>query len=527
MVIEGDEITAETLDSGVGAQTAGGYKTTDDAQKGFAGQSVLGLKDRTMNDLPAMLTKAGWTPETGITQDVKTGVFNNTFSAFATMQEDGSLKWRENIEDGARKEILSAWKTFESGMNAGSGVDPFAELKKDTGSSTSNAKSSYIPSAQIEENITVINKRIEDIVKTKSYSATQLNNMEISRDELVNQLSITKTIETDVGNADVNVDTTRDYLENGRDVKLTTAGSGIEVNHHIKAEDYKRYLESTTGDLSDSMLDMDIDGNNQAKFNADLVEMKRLEGLNSGKQSAFTKKYNKLFAQDTLTNINGRKSLKQAIAYHNYKAQTNENWKNNAQLRKKLEGLLTRTINDKPLTDAQIKSWSETAITSDKNTKQNASNNKTMVKSVDDAISDVSDGAGLWTTALDANVPDTANAAIAKDVVRNSKGRKVEDYVKDDLEWIDYGNNFFGTDTRLPNIKGVDGEVTKRAIDQVREEWNKTNATNFDKEDISFDIRFDEGSNNFIIDVYDKEDGTNQLGSINASNVEILANKKG
>ena len=524
-VSQGEEIQKETLNGYVDTQTAGGYRTTDDAQLSFARESTLGFKDKTMNDMQSLLTASGWTPETGITKEIKNSIFNKTYSAFGKKNEDGSITWHDGIEDKARKEILASWKTFESAVSTSDSVDPFAELKKDTGSVVSNTKSSYISSVKIEENISTIEKQMTDISTKKPYTATQLNNMDMALDELKNQLTLTKTIETDVGNAKANVDVTRGYLDNGRDIKITKAGSGIEVTEHIKAEDYKRYLISQTNDLSESLFETDIDEKNSGQFNAQMVEVKRLEELNNGNKSAFTKTYEKLFAQDTLTNIDGRQSLKQAIAFHNFKAQTNKNWEDNAQLRKQLEGLLTKTINGKPLTDAQIKSWSETIITADKNTKQNASNNKTMVDETNSAIEDVADGTDTYGRLINARVPNTVSAAVAKDVVRNGKGRKTDDYIKDDMEWIDYGNTFFGTDTRIPNIKGVDKEVTKRAIDQVREAWNKEKATNLGKEEIDFDIKFDEGSNNYKIQIF-KKDNNEYMGEITASNAEILANKK-
>ncbi|RKY55398.1 MAG: hypothetical protein DRP93_03395, partial [Candidatus Neomarinimicrobiota bacterium] len=524
LVTGGEKITKETLDSGVSAQTAGGYKTKGDAQKDFAKESTLGLEDKAMNDLPTMLTAAGWTPETGVTREVMNNVFNDTFSAFATMQEDGSIKWHDDIESGARAEILQEWKSFQSDVQPKNSVDPFTRTKKAVTSATTNAKANYIPSAQIEDNLKVANADIEKIKSSKSYTATQLDSALVAKEELDKQLTISKNIEKDVGDASIDVDKTREYLENGRVMTFTNT-DGSEYTELVTAKRYKQYLSAQTSDLSDTLLTTTVTAENKEKFTASLTEMKRLEQLNSGKKSAFTNKYDNMFAQDTLSSVTDRTSLTQALAYHNFKAQTNENWKLNKGIRVQLQDLLNKTIDGKPLTPMQLKTSVDSVLTNDKNTKLSKSANVELNKTVNDSVDDVSTGTGLWTTALNADVPPSSNIAIAKDISTNGKELDADGYVKD-MEWVDYGKTLTGTDTRIPNIKGVDKNVTTMAIDQVRLAWNDKQGTNFGKEDISLKVRFDEGSNNYVIEVFNRKNSNQKLGELNSSNVEIVANKE-
>ena len=117
MVDKGETITPETLNSGVDAQTAGGFTTVSESQKAFANEATLGFEDKTANDLPNVLAAAGYKADTGVTDDVVTRVFNNTFTAFGEMQEDGSITWWSHIESEARKEILGKWKSFKTNLS--------------------------------------------------------------------------------------------------------------------------------------------------------------------------------------------------------------------------------------------------------------------------------------------------------------------------------------------------------------------------------------------------------------------------
>jgi len=179
LVDKGHTITQEALNSRVEAQTAGGFTTVSESQKSFANEATLGFEDKTMNDLPNVLSAAGYEADTGVTNDVVTRVFNNTFTAFGEMQENGSITWWSHIESEARKEILGKWKSFKTNLSKMEENDINVGLKNYQLAKRANDKEvvngNTLP-ADIEKNNKVLAKQ-----------ASELKNLSTSEKETIYQ----------------------------------------------------------------------------------------------------------------------------------------------------------------------------------------------------------------------------------------------------------------------------------------------------------------------------------------------------
>ncbi len=246
LVYSGEQITKETLDSGVKSQTAGGYLTVGESQKIFANEATLGFEDKAMNDLPTMLETAGYDANVGITKEVTTKVFNDTFSAFATMEEDGSITWGDNIESEARSEILGEWKSFSKSIAGLKNNEINKALKNYQVAREENNKEvmngNTLP-ATIEENNKKLAKQAKDL-KNLSTSEMETIHKDIQRGD--EQLNKSKNVQIAMNGSAAQV---KGFTESGVEYVdlqgVTQTASAEYVSNQIKAQ-HKEYSDVIT-----------------------------------------------------------------------------------------------------------------------------------------------------------------------------------------------------------------------------------------------------------------------------------------
>jgi len=237
LVSSGEQITKETLDSGVKSQTAGGYLTVGESQKIFASEATLGFEDKAMNDLPTMLETAGYDANVGITKEVTTKVFNDTFSAFATMEEDGSITWGDNIESEARSEILGEWKSFSKSIaglknnEINNALKNYQVAREENNKEVMNGNT--LP-ATIEENNKKLAKQAKDL-KNLSTSEMETIHKDIQRGD--EQLNKSKNVQIAMNGSAAQV---KGFTESGVEYVdlqgVTQTASAEYVSNQIKAQ---------------------------------------------------------------------------------------------------------------------------------------------------------------------------------------------------------------------------------------------------------------------------------------------------
>jgi len=76
---------------------------------------------------------------------------------------------------------------------------------------------------------------------------------------------------------------------------------------------------------------------------------------------------------------------------------------------------------------------------------------------------------------------------------------------------------------------GVEPTTFKKAIDATIKGYNKKHNTNFGsgatESSVIFKTVYDKGTNNFITEIYNRDDINEFIGSLNVNNIDITATK--
>jgi hypothetical protein len=193
--------------------------------------------------------------------------------------------------------------------------------------------------------------------------------------------------------------------------------------------------------------------------------------------------------------------------------------------------LLVKTnIEGEPLNDMQIATEANNILTIDKNTEQAKINSAALDQLVTTELENVASGEGAFTRVFDAELAQGSTQAVKNYIITNGKELNAKSVVQD-MQYLDYGTIspawFFGgsLDQRVLIPIGVEDRIFERAIDNTIAAHNKKFHTDYAAGDVAFRSVYDKGTNNFVTEIYNKNDVRELIGVIDAGNVHIVSTK--
>jgi len=451
----------------------------------------------------------------------------------AKIDDEGNVTKVGDTSDEAVQSIINNWKALKNRDAERSSEYNlrFHQLMTDGNETKSNTAAVYVPSTDIEANIRSLSGGFRDVNLYQPLKKSEAGQATILIQQLQNQLEETQYVEQDVLSGNVN--NLRTYLKDGREVKnFVSQLTSREKSFTITASKYKSAINHVLETQSNALMNMQVTPENQDEFIRRLSTVDRMEQLGE-KKSAFTNKYETVFAPGVSPTPMGRNELQQAIAFHRYKQRVNPAYQAEAGVVAQLEALYTKTIDGKPLDEKQIATQSESILTNNKNTNAAAVNSKEMVKIVDDKLQDLADGTGQWFTMFNATMASGTGNALKQYIISNGKNIVAEDFMNN-LPTVDYGS-FVPTivgatpDQRIVVPVGIEKETFKKAIDATINGYNKKHNTNFGpssyNDSVVFRTVYDKGMDNFITEIYNRDDVNERIGVLHINNIDVTATK--
>lgn len=517
----GIPIPKAQIDEHVDSITAGGYFTKEQAYEdiAYAMNTSLNEKYKINKNLPIYNADGTINPE------MQRDVFNAQYDSVVQMDENGAVTAIGDTTDKARIDIISNWNTLkvthksnEDNFNA-----RFESLKKSMSKSTSNNNGSYVGSNDIATMRNTFREDVININSEKPLTKQQVQDYTEFDDELTNQERMSKFIESDLLNGDI--DKLREYMRDGRLVDLPDAHRQGEIKpFKLTAAKYDALVNKVLESQSSQLLAMDVDAQNEGQYKAGLAQLDRWEQI-SGKKSAFTVKQEKIFDDNSLPIISNGKELRQALAYHKSK-ESNPAYDADNKYISRLEELLGKTYDGKPLTDLQFAREANSIVTIEKRNRQERLSSAELAKSAETAMQNIAQGEGWWgeTFTFEADMAGGSDIAAKQWVNANQKWGTAVDSMSS-LETVDYGNTFTGVDQRVFVPTGVKPGKFKGALDTIRKNYNKERKADLDKNDVILETVFDKGTNNFATTMRVKSNDE-WIGTLDVTSTYLTSSKE-
>ena len=261
MVAGGEIITTQTLTEFTNAMTAGGYMTLEDAQLALADEATTGFETKAFSSMGDTLNAAGYSAEVGMTNGVMSNVFNQSFSAFGTM-EDGSIKWHENIGNKSREEINRKWKVFKTSVDNLSSDDvnvPLQVYKNQSSAVVSDAKAGKTKYTDLVSNQKELRKKVSDLRNPNAPSLSKAQNEAIIKqeDEMNRQVTIANYVQNVFAG---DKDTVSGVVANG--AKWTDEDG---ITYEVSEEYIKNQINTRHEEFSDGMTSNEIGSDGYTK----------------------------------------------------------------------------------------------------------------------------------------------------------------------------------------------------------------------------------------------------------------------
>lgn len=520
----GVEQTPEMVDGYVESITAGGFETADQAYSRLS--TILNVN---LNKYHEVNRNLQIYIDGKVDPALQTQEFNKFYGSMATIDDEGNVKKVGNTSDEAVQSIINNWKALKNRDAARDSQynEDYNRFMADGRKSKSNAEGTYVASVSIKENRKALQDRLLRNNAEQQHTPTQAGAAKILLQEMDNQIEESEYLEQDILTGDT--DALRTYLVDGREVDdFVSHLTGEEKKFTITASKYKSAVNRVLEGQSSALLGMDINGQNQNEFAVRMKTLNKMEQL-SRKKSAFSDKYDNVYAPGVSPVPMDRKELSQALAYREYRALTNPAYQVQAGVAAQLQALETKEIDGKPLNDVQIATQSESILTVEKNTHNAIAGAKELNTLVADTLVDVADGTGAWTRMFNADVANGTHNAIVQYITTNGQNIVAESFIQN-LQYAEYGTFAgFTKDQRIVIPLGVEEASFDNAIAATINGYNKKHSTNFGdgatEDSVVFRSIYDKGTNNFITEIYNRNDANELIGSLDVNNIDVTATK--
>mgnify|MGYP000586541873 CR=1 FL=1 len=524
----GIEQSAEMVDGYVESITAGGFESTDQAYSRLS--TILNVN---LNKYHEVNRNLQIYIDGKVDPALQTQEFNKFYGSMATIDDEGNVKKVGNTSDEATQSIINNWKALKNRDAARSSSYNllYQQNMADGRKSKSNNEGTYVASVDIKENRKNLNDRLNKINTDQPLTEAEAGAAIILMQEMDNQAEESEYLEQDILTGDT--DALRKYIVDGREVdNFVSFLTGAEKKFTITASKYKSAVNRVLENQSSALLGMDISPQNQNEFSSRMRTLTKMEQI-SGKKSAFSDKYDNVYAPGVSPVPMGRKELQQALAYREYRALTNPAFQQQAGLAAQLQAVAAKTKDGKPLTDLEIGMQSESILTVDKNTNAAAVGSKEISTLVDETLLNVADGTGAYSRMFNADVANGTSNAVKQYIVSNGKNVVAESFVQD-LQYTDYGTAvptmIGGTmDQRIVIPLGVEQKTFDDAISATIKGYNNKHSTNFGdsafESGVVFRSVYDKGTNNFVTEIYSRDDANELIGSLDVNNIDVTATK--
>ncbi len=512
-----------------------------DAQFKIADRSTTAFDSKTADDLGAVLKTGMYDAKKGFDIDTQKRIFENNFGGWGTIQDNGRIKWEAGVENKAQEEILRAWSSFSSSMTADEGK-PYNTLYydnlADAQSKNSNFGSNYVPVSEMEK---VYQQRVEGFEESDKFlplTNTQNKDARNQLAKLKNEITKTSVIEKDMVVARVNkdgkmvvnsgnLDAIRGYMEDGREVDLINANTGIKAPVKITASEYAEVYDTMLNRTSTALLEHDVSSEKgAATFTAGLGEMAQLE-LIQQKQSTVTEKYEPILNSKTSLPSMSPNEINQYLSYERFRAMSDDSRLDNLSFLQTVRTSLAKLDKEDKDYNKKYSLTFSNFMSTEKLSRQGKITSKDMNREITAGIKEMGEGGGRWDIFFNADPSIGASVAFKQYVVNTGKSYNIKGALNN-VELIDYGTAtpvFGQADMRAFMPQGLGYEPTVDALDSIRRTFNKSFSKSLDKGDVMLESQYDPLTKNFKIMMRERSNTNNVLGTVTARNGTILVDK--
>lgn len=515
---------------------AGGYLTQDQIDGKIVKILNVGLNKRHQINKNLQIYTNG-----RIDAELQAKEFNKVYGGMMTMDENGNITKVGNTSDEAMQNGINSWKSLvlKDKDNNTKYNRKWEEVMNASTNAESNAKSGYSTPQQITQRINELDEAAQNAVEFGDstaeagvVTAKKKGDYIKKRNDLINQMNVSKLVQNDIFNPNIRFDEVKGYLQNGKNVELNDANlvstTGGTIDTHIPASYYQAAMSKYQEELSEVLTEIPLDNpDNVTAFNNQLSTLKRVENI-SGKKSQFSEQFDAMFDPKETTTSNGLDDIKRLNAYTAFMAKDNPYYQKQISVVNKLDAELNKLKEDgSNIVEVELGAYN--IIQQAKIDETVKTNNKSYQLGINAALDTIKSGALFAQgTFFDSEVAPNTTKAISSWLYANNVAPEFsENHIVKNLEFYDYGTvNLFGQDdVRIVRPKGTTSRSLNSAINVTLKDYNKTNSTGFTQDDTYPTSKYNKSTDDFIIEIYSRE--TNEfIGRIDATNTQILKSKE-
>ena len=542
-------VGAEQFDTYIDIMTSlEGEPAREGAMLNVAKTATQAFDTRVKTSLAQVLSMSDYDPNVGLDNATKKRIFEDHFGdAYGYLDEEsGEIVWREKFDsEVGRDEILRSWSTFLTTLTKGKGSHPVNERYFNAMARGSdvvgNSESQYVPSQDIKAEADVFWEEIQEANKEIPLSDTEWKNAKIKYADYLNSFAITSIIEDDLNVAVTNANGTtnishdkinqaKDYMDEGRLVKVQDAHTGLMKELKISPENYKKIYESQLSDLSTKVMNVQIDDEESSQvFMAGLSKLAALESIGQ-KQSVVSQKYEPILESDTVVPPLDSNGIKQFMAYESFRGMTDYSRENNTAfvdtLKTELAKLERQELKPADYERAYVNTFTN-LVTEEKQSRKGVYYSKELDREIRTVIDEmVAKGHDRWGLVWDAE-PAMGMQKSLKMYATNKGGVGSLGTMMDKIEFVDYGRWTFTTlgaeeDQRAFRPDGLSEKETVDALDSILDFHNNTYKKDYDRDEVRLENVYDTGTRTFKIIVRDADNTSKILGSVTSYNGKIM-----